>query len=221
MYLAASRPDLVFVVCMCVRYYAKPTKKHVEVIKRVFRYLRRTINLGLWYLKDTAMALTAYADADHEGCHDTRRNKMADENVPAPAPTRSDDQILPFNAWLPVGKGNLLLDLQKSQKNPIFRISALDITPVDSAYPFESPPAGKTSGNDKPIHPILQILWGIVTRTNVDYVELLHNLHRRLGSPVHVTGDDFLLGNLKFIPKGEKDEVFGKPIPQELIIEAI
>ncbi|GKC32214.1 hypothetical protein Tco_1039508 [Tanacetum coccineum] len=162
-------------------------------------------------------------------------DKMADENVPAPAPTRSDEQILPFNAWLPVGKGNLLLDLQKSQKNPIFRISwftlnvdilreALEITPVDSAHPFESPPAGKTSGNDKPRHPILQILWGIVTRTNVDYVELLweeHNLHRRPGSPVHVTGDDFLLGNLKFVLKGEKDEVFGKPIPQELIMQAI
>ncbi|GKA41881.1 hypothetical protein Tco_0734541, partial [Tanacetum coccineum] len=38
---------------------------------------------------------------------------MAEENVPAPAPTRSDKQILPFNAWLPIGKGNLLLDLQR------------------------------------------------------------------------------------------------------------
>nr|GEZ50545.1 copia protein [Tanacetum cinerariifolium] len=72
MYLTASRPDLVFVVCMCARYQASPTKKHLEALKRVFWYLRGTINWGLWYTKDTAMALTAYADADHAECQDTR-----------------------------------------------------------------------------------------------------------------------------------------------------
>ncbi|GKE19325.1 retrovirus-related pol polyprotein from transposon TNT 1-94 [Tanacetum coccineum] len=46
-------------------YQASPTKKHLEALKRVFWYLRRTIKWCLWYLKDTAMALTAYADADH------------------------------------------------------------------------------------------------------------------------------------------------------------
>ncbi|GKG29702.1 hypothetical protein Tco_0419600, partial [Tanacetum coccineum] len=65
MYLTASRPDLIFVVCMCARYQAKPTKKYLEAIKWVFRYLRGTINWGLWYPKDTAIVLTAYADADH------------------------------------------------------------------------------------------------------------------------------------------------------------
>nr|GEY55703.1 hypothetical protein [Tanacetum cinerariifolium] len=74
MYLTASRPDLVFAVCMCARYQAKPTKKHLEAIKRVFQYLRGTINWGLWYSRDTAMALTAYADDGHAGCQDTRRS---------------------------------------------------------------------------------------------------------------------------------------------------
>nr|GEX45108.1 retrovirus-related Pol polyprotein from transposon TNT 1-94 [Tanacetum cinerariifolium] len=74
MYLTASRPDLVFVVCMCARYQAKPTKKHIEALKRVFWYLKGTINWGLWYPKDTAMALTAYTDVDHAGCQDTRRS---------------------------------------------------------------------------------------------------------------------------------------------------
>nr|GFA61414.1 uncharacterized mitochondrial protein AtMg00810-like [Tanacetum cinerariifolium] len=74
MYLTASRPDLVFVVCMCARYQALPTKKHLEALKRVFWYLKGTIDWGLWYPKDTAMELTAYADADHAGCHDTRRS---------------------------------------------------------------------------------------------------------------------------------------------------
>ncbi|GKF53476.1 hypothetical protein Tco_0160386 [Tanacetum coccineum] len=57
MYLTTSRPDLVFDVCMCARYQASPTKKHLEALKRVFRYLRGTINWGLWYPKDTAMTL--------------------------------------------------------------------------------------------------------------------------------------------------------------------
>ena len=74
MYLTASRPDILFAVCMCARYQAKPTKKHLEAVKRVFRYLQGTINMGLWYPKDTGMSLTAYADADHAGCQDTRRS---------------------------------------------------------------------------------------------------------------------------------------------------
>ncbi|GJW09699.1 retrovirus-related pol polyprotein from transposon TNT 1-94 [Tanacetum coccineum] len=74
MYLTASRPDLNYVVCLCARYQAKPTEKHLQAVKRIFRYLNRTINMGLWYSKDTDMSLTAYADADHAGCQDTRRS---------------------------------------------------------------------------------------------------------------------------------------------------
>nr|GEX19928.1 retrovirus-related Pol polyprotein from transposon TNT 1-94 [Tanacetum cinerariifolium] len=74
MYLSASRSDLVFAMCMCARYQSEPTKKHLKAVKWVFRYLQGTINMGLWYPKDTAMALTAYADADHAGCQDTRRS---------------------------------------------------------------------------------------------------------------------------------------------------
>ncbi|GJU67495.1 reverse transcriptase domain-containing protein [Tanacetum coccineum] len=52
-------------------YQASPTKKHLEALKQVFWYLRGTINWGLWYPKDTIMALTAYADTVHAGCQDT------------------------------------------------------------------------------------------------------------------------------------------------------
>nr|GEX23741.1 retrovirus-related Pol polyprotein from transposon TNT 1-94 [Tanacetum cinerariifolium] len=48
MYLTASRPDLVFAVCMCAMYQASPIKKHLEALKRVFQYLKGTINWGLW-----------------------------------------------------------------------------------------------------------------------------------------------------------------------------
>ncbi|GJY03683.1 retrovirus-related pol polyprotein from transposon TNT 1-94 [Tanacetum coccineum] len=73
-YLTASKPDLTIVVCMCARYQAKPTEKHLHVVKRIFKYLRGTVNRGLWYPKDSSIALIAYADADHAGCQDTRRS---------------------------------------------------------------------------------------------------------------------------------------------------
>ncbi|GJS45092.1 retrovirus-related pol polyprotein from transposon TNT 1-94 [Tanacetum coccineum] len=50
MYLTSSRPDLIFAVCMCARYQAKPIEKHLNADKRVFLYLRGTINMGLWDL---------------------------------------------------------------------------------------------------------------------------------------------------------------------------
>ncbi|GJX18349.1 hypothetical protein Tco_0219181 [Tanacetum coccineum] len=74
MYLTSSRPDLIYTVCLCARYQAKPTKKHLYAVKWIFRYLKGTINMGLWYSKYTGMSLTAYADADHAGCQDTRRS---------------------------------------------------------------------------------------------------------------------------------------------------
>ncbi|GJR73656.1 retrovirus-related pol polyprotein from transposon TNT 1-94 [Tanacetum coccineum] len=74
MYLTSSRPDLIYAVCLCARYQAKPTEKHLQAVKRIFRYLKGTINMGLWYSKDTGISLTAYADADHAGCQDTRRS---------------------------------------------------------------------------------------------------------------------------------------------------
>ncbi|GJZ53829.1 hypothetical protein Tco_0608714 [Tanacetum coccineum] len=298
---------------------------------------------------------------------------MAEQNVPAQPPTRTDEQIVPRSQWLSIGKSNLLFNAQKIQKNPIFQISvdilsntnffqaftasanvpaiylqqfwktmsynektgvyscqldeqwfdlsadllrkALAITPVNPAHPFELPPSGdtvidfvnelgypepveivssirtnyvyqpwrailcllnqcltgKTSGSDKPRHPVLQMLWGIVTQTNVDHAELIweeftqgiqtffshkashkaslknpkkkvtpllipygrfskviiyylasnNNIHRRPDSAVHHTGDDYVLGNLKFVPKGESVEVFGMAIPDPLITEAI
>nr|GEW11323.1 retrovirus-related Pol polyprotein from transposon TNT 1-94 [Tanacetum cinerariifolium] len=74
LYLIASRPDLQFAICMCARYQARPTENHVHAVKRIFRYLRGTVHRGLWYPKDSSVALTAFRDADHAGCQDTRRS---------------------------------------------------------------------------------------------------------------------------------------------------
>ncbi|GKD00454.1 hypothetical protein Tco_1170728 [Tanacetum coccineum] len=75
MYLTASRPDLVFAIRMCAWYQAKPTEKHLTAVKRVFRYLKGTINMGRWYPKDTRFNLTAFADVDHAGCQDSRKTE--------------------------------------------------------------------------------------------------------------------------------------------------
>ncbi|GJS89803.1 hypothetical protein Tco_0772439 [Tanacetum coccineum] len=76
MYLTSSRPDLIYAVCLCARYQAKPTEKHLNAVKRIFRYLKGTINMGLWYSKDTGMSMKAYADADHAGYYGFQFNKI-------------------------------------------------------------------------------------------------------------------------------------------------
>nr|GEX13616.1 copia protein [Tanacetum cinerariifolium] len=465
MYLTASRPDLVFAVCMCARYQASPTKKHLAALKRDTR--RSTSGsaqflgdkLVSWSSKKQKSTAISTTDAEYiamSGCcaqilwmrsqltdygltfnkislycdnrsviafccnnvqHSrskhinirhhfireqvendmvelyfltmnyqfadiftkalpkerfefllSRLDKTADKNISALTPTRSDDQILPFAAWDPIGKSNFVLDLHKRQKNPIFQIyvdilqntkffraftasasvpaiyiqqfwntltceaktgaysfqldetrfvlnanlmrDALEITAIDQAHQFVSPPSGdaimdfvnqlgyseiihfvsrmavnnlyqpwrailsminqcltgKTSGHDRPRYPVLQMPWGIIMSTNVEYAELLweefvqaiqtfltdkanlgsptkkgrkdkphvipyrrfmkiiichlgriQNIHQRSASTFHLAEKDFRLGNLKLVPKGEINEVFGMPIPNELI----
>ncbi|GJS86889.1 retrovirus-related pol polyprotein from transposon TNT 1-94 [Tanacetum coccineum] len=227
-------------------------------------------------------------------------NTMAEQNVPAQPPTRTDEQIVPRSQWLTIGKSNLLFNAQKIQKNPIFQISvdilkntnffqaltasanvpaiylqqfwktmsyndktgvyscqldeqwfdlsadllrkALAITPVNPAHPFELILRQRQTNTQ-----FLQILWGLVTQTILNmqsdmgrkkvtpllipygrfskviiyYLASNNNIHRRPDSAVHHTGDDYVLGNLKFVPKGESVEVFGMAIPDPLITEAI
>ncbi|GJT90449.1 retrovirus-related pol polyprotein from transposon TNT 1-94 [Tanacetum coccineum] len=56
MYLTSSRPDIVHATCYCARYQVRPTEKHLAAVKRIFRYLNNTINMGLWYPKDTLVS---------------------------------------------------------------------------------------------------------------------------------------------------------------------
>ncbi|GKF76881.1 hypothetical protein Tco_0229351, partial [Tanacetum coccineum] len=74
MYLTSSRPDIVQAVCYYVRYQARPTEKRLKEVKRIFRYLKGTINMGLYYPKDSGFKLTAYSNANHVGCLDTRKS---------------------------------------------------------------------------------------------------------------------------------------------------
>nr|GEU57719.1 hypothetical protein [Tanacetum cinerariifolium] len=74
MYLTSSRPDIVQAVCFCARYQSRLTEKHLKDVKRIFRYLRGTVNMGLLYLKGSSFKLIAFSDADHAGCIDSRKS---------------------------------------------------------------------------------------------------------------------------------------------------
>ncbi|GJX21066.1 retrovirus-related pol polyprotein from transposon TNT 1-94 [Tanacetum coccineum] len=74
MYLTASRPDIVHATCYCARYQVKPTEKHLTAVKRIYWYLKDSINMGLWYPKDTGFKLTAFSDSDYTGCLDSRKS---------------------------------------------------------------------------------------------------------------------------------------------------
>nr|GEU45004.1 retrovirus-related Pol polyprotein from transposon TNT 1-94 [Tanacetum cinerariifolium] len=66
MYLTSSRPYIMHATCYCARYQAKPTEKHLTAVKRIFRYLKDIIHMGLWYPKDNGFELTNFSDSDHE-----------------------------------------------------------------------------------------------------------------------------------------------------------
>ncbi|GJX75462.1 retrovirus-related pol polyprotein from transposon TNT 1-94 [Tanacetum coccineum] len=68
MYLTSSRPDLVQAVCYCARYQARPTQKHLKEVKRIFKYLKGTINMVSGSPRIAGFELTAFSDADHAGC---------------------------------------------------------------------------------------------------------------------------------------------------------
>ncbi|GJT15673.1 hypothetical protein Tco_0874379 [Tanacetum coccineum] len=68
MYLTTSRPDIAFATFVCARYQARPIEKHLKEVKRIFRYLGQSINMGLWYSKDSRFELIAYSDIDLAAC---------------------------------------------------------------------------------------------------------------------------------------------------------
>nr|GEX83915.1 histone deacetylase 14 [Tanacetum cinerariifolium] len=201
---------------------------------------------------------------------------MANVNVNAPAdqaptmapPTRTDDQILPHIIWVPIGKSNYYLDVERSQSNPIYKI-AVDIlkhtnffraftasstipsiyikqfwdtvrydkiiTPVNNKNAFSSPltpDALINFVNDLGYSKVIRNLSDVVTndmfqpwRALTTIINLCltrktsgkHKFHPGLDSPLHLPNEEPVLRYLKFSAKGNKQEVFGIPIPAKLI----
>ncbi|GJT63180.1 putative ribonuclease H-like domain-containing protein, partial [Tanacetum coccineum] len=74
MYLASSRPDIMFAVCACARFQVNPKVSHLHAVKRIFRYLKDQPKLGLWYPKDSLFDLVAYTDNDYTGASLDRKS---------------------------------------------------------------------------------------------------------------------------------------------------
>ncbi|GKF27997.1 hypothetical protein Tco_0094339, partial [Tanacetum coccineum] len=74
MYLTASRPDIMFVVCTCARFQVTPKVSHLHAVKRIFRYLKGQPKLGLWYPSDSPFDLEAFSDNDYAGASLDRKS---------------------------------------------------------------------------------------------------------------------------------------------------
>ncbi|WVZ53337.1 hypothetical protein U9M48_004297 [Paspalum notatum var. saurae] len=74
LYLTVTRPDIQFAVCHCVRYQASPKTSHHQVVKRIFRYLKFTPELGLRYSSGSSLSLRGFSDADHASCRIDRKS---------------------------------------------------------------------------------------------------------------------------------------------------
>ena len=74
LYLTSSSPDIMFATCLCARFKANPKESRLMAVKRIFRYLKGTTNLGLWYPKGTVFEAVGYTDADFAGCRVDRKS---------------------------------------------------------------------------------------------------------------------------------------------------
>nr|GEX14094.1 hypothetical protein [Tanacetum cinerariifolium] len=107
------------------------TEKHLTTVKRIFRYLKGTINMALWHPKDIVIELTTYADADHAGCQNTIRStagsaqliflveSMAQENQQQ---DRHDEELVPISEQVRIGLSNYRTALEKQQPELIYQI---------------------------------------------------------------------------------------------------
>ncbi|GKA42971.1 putative ribonuclease H-like domain-containing protein [Tanacetum coccineum] len=74
MYLTASRPDIMYAVCVCSRFQVTPKTSHLNAVKRIFKYLKGKPNLGLWYPRESPFDLEAFSDSDYGGSNLDRKS---------------------------------------------------------------------------------------------------------------------------------------------------
>ena len=68
LYLTASRLNIMYSVCLCARFQSCPKESHLSAIKRILRYLKGIMDIGLWYPKGDNLELIGYSNADFAGC---------------------------------------------------------------------------------------------------------------------------------------------------------
>ncbi|CAM8934687.1 unnamed protein product [Rhodiola kirilowii] len=72
MYLAATRPDIMYVLSLVCRFMENPSDSHMQAVKRIFRYVKGTMEYGIWYRKDCNRKMIAFSDSDYAGDVESR-----------------------------------------------------------------------------------------------------------------------------------------------------
>nr|GFB03511.1 hypothetical protein [Tanacetum cinerariifolium] len=78
MYLTASRPDILYAVCACCRFYVTPKTSHLHGVFMIFRYLKGESKLGIWYPRESAFDLEAYSDIDYARANLDRKSTIGE-----------------------------------------------------------------------------------------------------------------------------------------------
>nr|GEV30208.1 hypothetical protein [Tanacetum cinerariifolium] len=197
-------------------YQASPTKKHFEALKQVFRYLRGTINWGLWYPKDTTMALTAYADANHTGCQDTRRNIFTKALL-----RERFEFLLPRLGMKSMSPKTLKRLQEKKGSNGwssyiLYTMADVNVNASTKQAPAMAPPTRtddqilpRSRWGKKKANPIV-IPSISFTKLIIHHLQSKHKFHPRPDSLLHLPYEEYILGNLKFSAKGTKREKVAK-----------
>ncbi|GJU38566.1 retrovirus-related pol polyprotein from transposon TNT 1-94 [Tanacetum coccineum] len=202
MYLIASRPYIAFAIFVCAHYQARPTVKHLKEVKRIFRYLRQSYNMGLWYPKDSGFELIAYSDADHAGCKDDCKSTSGGIQflviIMAQLQSQADvsqDELCPPNKRYALKDANKEIDLDHPKEltltlddfRTIFHLpQATDnnhdrfvpASTFSEMVPFYINDLGFTlelssPSNFKTTGLIMQMLYCFVNNHHVDYADLL------------------------------------------------
>ena len=64
LYLTASKPNISYSVGVCARYQVNPKESHMIALKRIIKYVKTTVDFGVWYSKDTNDVLAGYSDVN-------------------------------------------------------------------------------------------------------------------------------------------------------------
>jgi hypothetical protein len=74
LYLTMTRTDIQFIACLCACFQASTCSSHRQAIQRIFRYLKYTLEFGIWYSASSSLDLVGFSYADFAGCGIDQKN---------------------------------------------------------------------------------------------------------------------------------------------------
>nr|GEV31932.1 retrovirus-related Pol polyprotein from transposon TNT 1-94 [Tanacetum cinerariifolium] len=205
---------------------AKHTEKHLNTVKRIFQCQKGTSNMGLWYSKDTDMSLTAYADADHVGCQDTRRSTSGS------AKFLVDKLLIDYgfqfnkNPLYCDNKSEIALfcnNVQHSRAKHIDR----KIQFLDREARYEKHASGNTKTSDggrggvkidkKAYKKKEKMYYPQLTKVSIRYfLNQDKTLSWRNKIGIHTSKDDYLINTLRFVSTKKETQIYGAILLESL-----